>query len=179
MHEIADKIVPLAATAVFVHAFFSFVAFWLLRKSIVHDIRKVSFRATADVEQGRLLPKIPDIEFQVELSDNYRISNYQLNVIERIGIPTVKALVGLTVTLWVLSFVLSLDSVSVFLNSYAPKDHPYPVTGIADALAWIGFGLYVAYFILLTRLEIVPLLCEVDERYKRTSPIGLLFKLGT
>jgi len=179
MHEIADKIVPFAATAVFAHAFLSFVAFWLLRKSIVHDIRKVSFRATADVKQSRALPKIPDIEFQAERSNTYRISNYQLNVLEKIGIPTLKALVGFTVALWVLAFILSQDAVANALNAYAPPEHPYPINDIAGALAWIGLGLYIAYFILLTRLEIVPLLCEVEERYKKTSPLMLLIKLGS
>ncbi|WP_291049723.1 hypothetical protein [Hyphomonas sp.] len=178
MSPIVQAVISTMAAAMVAHGFLSFVSFWLLPKGIVADIRRLRFTPQPDDDQFKALPMIPKMLFKAESADTYMFSNYQLTFFEKFGIPTLKVLIALTVGLWALGAVLGIVPVQTTLNELAPPGDPYPWSAISNALIFVGVGTYVAYFVVFTKLDVLPLLCDVDERYKKLSPLMLVIRMG-
>jgi len=178
MDQLLEKIVMVIGLAIFSHMFVSFLVFWIApSRGFIKHFRDIRFKTTNAKGTANTLAEVPKIQFQPEHKKDEMIENAKLNMLERIGIPTLKILVGLSSALILAGILLCLEPIVEIVNEYAGPERVYPVSDIGYFFIWAGMIIYVGFFILFTKLDITGMLCEYHERYKDKNPVGLLLKM--
>ena len=179
MDLLLKNIIPLMGGVVSLHMFYSFFHFWMVPRhhSFVYHLRNIKYISIDNQGTGKTLIEIPEIEFQSEENTESCVNNFALNVLEKIGLPVLKHLVGFSTMFLILALVLKYTPLPEFINSYAPNDSPYPIESYSHCFFWISFLTYLIYFFLFTRMDIAGMLCKNHADYKDKNVIGFIFKL--